>query len=119
MTWAPMSEESLLALIEDAECAMPPRMLAVWKLLEIRPVKWQLSPWGDTDGGFWVVAVVGQECVWYNDIEDGFDISPFSTFGHIGDYRCSQLDLQHCVYRYFEAFQQAVGGPAAPDRADL
>jgi hypothetical protein len=112
MTWEPISEARLLADIEVAEFAMEPQSLAVWKMISVCPVKWSLSPWGDNGGGFWVVAVVGQECVWYNDIEDGFDISPFSQFGVIGDYRCSQLELHHCVYRYIEMFRKAVGGVA-------
>jgi hypothetical protein len=112
MTWEPISEARLLSGIEADELTMEPQALAIWKLVRIRPVKWSLSPLGDLGGGFWVVALVGQECVWFNDIEDGFDISPFSKFGVIGDYRCSQLELQHCVNRYVDVFQQAVGSVA-------
>jgi hypothetical protein len=108
MTWKPITEEDLFGLIEAGELTLEPSALAVWKLLLIRPVKWHLHPWGDVGGGFWVVAVVGQECVWYNDIEDGFDISPFSTFGTIGRYQCSQLELHHCMYKYVEAFKLAI-----------
>ena len=25
-------------------------------------------------GGFWVVAIVGRNVIWYNDVEEGFDL---------------------------------------------
>ena len=77
--------DALLSLIATGEAAMEPPALALWKWVRIRPVKWVLPPWGDRRrvlGG----AVVGQECVWYNDIEDGFNVSWFEAFGRIGDY---------------------------------
>jgi hypothetical protein len=114
MTWQPITEARLLADIEAAALAMEPQTLAVWNLLRIRPVKWRLSPWGDMGGGFWVVAIVGQECVWFNDIEDGFNISPFCEFGLIGDYRCSQLELCHCMHHFVEVLQQAIGDVQTP-----
>ena len=109
MTWEPISESRLLAEIEAAEFEMSPAALAVWKVVRIHPIKWKLSPWGDMGGGFWVVAVLGQECIWFNDIEGGFDISPFRDFGVIGDYRCSQLELRHCMHVYLEKLQQSLG----------
>ncbi len=95
--WQPISEDDLLPLIATAEAAMAPPALALWERVRIQPVKWALPPWGDMGGGFWVVAVVGQECVWYNDIEDGFNVSRFETTGRIADYWCSQSELHHTL----------------------
>jgi hypothetical protein len=95
--WQPISEDDLLALIAAAEPAMEPPARALWERIRLRPVQWALPPWGDQGGGFWVVAVVGQECVWYNDIEDGFNVSRFEAFGHIADYRCNQSELHHTM----------------------
>ena len=119
--WQPIGEDTLLSLIATAEAAMEPPVLAFWERVRVRPVKWALAQWGDEGGGFWVVAVAGQTCVWYNDIEDGFNVSRFEAFGHITDYWCSQSELQHCVAGFFERFMRGVGGPAepgaVPDRA--
>jgi hypothetical protein len=90
---------------------MGPRVLAFWERIRVRPVKWALPPWGDEGDGFWVVAVAGQECVWYNDIEEGFNVSRFETFGRIADYWCNQSELQHCVGGFFERFVRDI----APD----
>src|SRR5262245_54143299 len=106
--WQPMSEDKLRSLITKGETAMEPALLAFWQQIRMRPAKWALPPWGDVGGGFWVVAVVGQECVWYNDIEDGFNVSRYKTPGRIADYWCNQSELHHCIAGLF----------AAPDRGD-
>lgn len=117
MDWEAISEDALLELVEAAEVAMEPPVFAFWQRVRIRPVKWRLSPWGDMGGGFWVVALMGQECIWYNDIEDGFNISRFETVGSITDYWCNQTELDRCIRGYFECLMQAVGRAAEPGAA--
>ena len=41
---------------------------------------WASHPYGDLGGGFWVVALLGETVVWFNDIEDGFNRSHFCRF---------------------------------------
>lgn len=72
---------------------MEPNVRFFWDKIKIPPQKWQHSPWGDLGGGFWVVALIGRTCVYYNDIEDGFNSSEYERFGYIKDYFCGQLDL--------------------------
>ena len=43
------------------------------------------------------VAITGQECFWYNDIEDGFNVSRFEAFGTNADYWCNQTELEQRV----------------------
>lgn len=76
---------------------------AAWDRIRIEPEKWQCSPWGDQDGGFWVVAVMSEAVVWYNDIENGFNTSPFTTRGTIGAYRCNQTSLSELLATLPEA----------------
>lgn len=95
--WQPISETRLAELIDVGEAWMSPRDLAFWRQVRIRPVKWSLSPWGDLGGGFWVVAVWGSQCIWFNDIEGGFNLGQFEAFGVLGEYTCGQSDLHDCV----------------------
>ena len=88
----------------------PVRVL--WGRIKVNPRKWQLPPWGDAGGGFWVVAVVGQQCVYYNDIEGGFNDSPYSLWGHIGEYGCNQTDLLTYMTWYHRTFTEAVTSAA-------
>jgi hypothetical protein len=111
MAWVSISEARLLEAIEAAEPRMQPRELGFWLRVRICPVKWQLSPWGDLGGGFWAVAVMGQHCIWFNDIEGGFEVSPFATYGTIGEYRCNQAALDECIRWYCQGFIREVLEP--------
>lgn len=59
------------------------------------PMRWTQPPWGDQVGGFWALAAKGEQVLWYNDIEGGFSVSRFVTWGSIPDseYWCNQDDL--------------------------
>ena len=91
-------------MIADGEAEMALRELRLWDLIRIHPIKWQLPPWGDQGNGFWVVAIFGRNVVWYNDIEEGFNRSPYANRGIFGDYRCNggwDRDLQMPVRQHF------------------
>ncbi len=63
---------------------------AEWARIRIDPEKWRCDPWGREGGGFWAVAINDGRVLWLNDIEDGFNWSPFSERGTIGAYTCNQ-----------------------------
>lgn len=79
------------------------------------PAKWELHPWGDPGGGFWVVAVHEDRALWFNDIEEGFNVSTFDEEGRIlGDgYRCNQ-DEFHWALR---ALRDGGGSRLEPPRS--
>jgi hypothetical protein len=85
--------ERLVGLIEAGEAAMSQADLALWRLIRIPPATWQIAPWGT----FWAVAIVGGSVIWYNDIEGGFNVSPYTIPGNIGSYWADQAELQHVV----------------------
>lgn len=93
MKWQPISRIELVALIASEDAGLSVDLRDLWDNVRLEPVKWSLEPWGDQGGGFWVVAVLGQNCIWYNDIEGGFNSSRFSAFGKIDEYLCNQDDL--------------------------
>ncbi|MCV9941044.1 hypothetical protein OIU35_32230 [Boseaceae bacterium BT-24-1] len=97
MDWAPASEHSICDEITIAEARMSACQLRIWNSIAIAPIKWRLKPRSDLGGSFWVVAILGRFVIWYNDIEDGFDISPYSSFGEIEEYSASQFELQHIL----------------------
>ena len=93
-----MSDAELYELIGDGVAAMDRRSRCLWELIRIEPAKWSLHPWGDLGGGFWVVAILGEQVVWFNDIEDGFNVSRYEAPGVIADYWCNQDELQHTIH---------------------
>lgn len=64
----------------------------------------QQSPYGDLGGGFWVVAIIGRFVAWFNDIEDGFNVSRYSKYGVIGEYWCNQDELEWAMQRVLHSF---------------
>ena len=75
------------------------RSARLWEAIRMSPVKWVQHPYGDVGGGFWAVAIIGTNVVWFNDIEDGFNISSYQTWGVIGDYWANQNTLIQAVQR--------------------
>lgn len=74
----------------------------VWKCIAISPTKWKLSPVGDLGGGFWVVAISGGSVIWYNDIEDGYNISTYPALGEIGAYGADQYELGNILQQLID-----------------
>jgi hypothetical protein len=91
--WAPISRAALLDRIARGESQLSPRQRRLWHAVRIEPQKWQQLPYGTPGLGFWVVGLVGQTVIWYNDIEEGFNRSRYSTFGTIDDYWANQDEL--------------------------
>ena len=82
------------ARVAQGEVRMSPAQLRLWAAIRIEPEKWQQHPYGDLGKGFWVVALIGRNVIWYNDIEEGFNRSVYVTYGQIEDYWCNQDELE-------------------------
>lgn len=93
MNWKPVTLDELNAQITAGLAHADDAVRAAWEKIRIEPQKWQCSPWGDDGGGFWAVAISDGTVVWFNDIEDGFNVSPFKQHGTIGEYYCNQDDF--------------------------
>jgi hypothetical protein len=105
MSWHPTSEEDLWHELNSASSRMNPKQQRIWGAIRIIPRKWALSPWGDLGGGFWVVALLGERVVWFNDIEDGFNLSRFSSHGTIDEYWCNQDKLEWTIQGLLNEFE--------------
>ena len=84
--WEAISEAALLDRISQGYARMTDAQQRLWNAIRIKPEKWQQHPYGDAGGGFWAVGLIGRTVIWYNDLEDGFNRSIYSTFGVIDDY---------------------------------
>jgi len=81
-------------MIANALAAYDDAVRSEWERIRIEPEKWRCSPWGDETGGFWAVAIDGDQVLWFNDIEEGFNWSRYSTRGTIDEYFCNQDELE-------------------------
>jgi len=119
--WDPISLEELQLEIQKAETDLKDELLVFWSLIKIEPEKWVESQYGDEGGGFWVVGIFGNQCIWYNDIEDGFNVSDYTTYGKINDYWCNKDEISWIIYRLFDSVK--TGKPimklSGPEKMDL
>ncbi|WP_207766544.1 hypothetical protein [Siphonobacter curvatus] len=102
--WTPITLEELLNHIEAGEKNMSVDLRKWWNLMRLMPQKWEESEYGKEGCGFWVVGLIGRKVIWYNDIEDGFNISPYTILGKIEEYRCEQDELNHALIKLTDSF---------------
>lgn len=106
--WKPLEANKLEEMIEEAELSMNAGCKKFWDYIRVRPQKWRLSPEGDEGSGFWVVALLGSTCIYYNDIEEGFNFSSYHSFGELERYACSQSDLLATIENFYRQFLRDV-----------
>ncbi|WP_417352863.1 hypothetical protein [Flavobacterium alkalisoli] len=92
--WTPITLTELNKLIKQEE--FDSSVTQLWELIKIEPEKWEETEFGN-EGGFWAVAIFGKNVIWYNDIEEGFNISPYKIYGKIDYYYCNQDELKHVL----------------------
>ena len=95
--WQPIPLSDLEQLIAQQLAACSSETRALYELNAVQKMKWSLSPWGDAGGGFWVIAVLGNTALWYNDIEEGFNTSTYVQEGTIENYWCNQDTLHQAL----------------------
>jgi len=114
--WNPISLDELVNEINESETDLNGELWNFWQLIKICPTKWEEHEYGKEGGGFWVVAICGEKVIWYNDIEEGFNISSYTNIGTIDGYYCNQDELSWSVIRLFDfvKFGENIIGQAGP-----
>ena len=107
--WNPISEKALRGRVAQGEARMSASQLRLWKAIRIEPEKWQQHPYGDPGKGFWVVALIGRNVIWYNDIEEGFNRSLYTTYGQIEDYWCNEDELELTIEYLMTSLERGTG----------
>lgn len=95
--WTPISRNKLEDWILRGEQELHGEALNLWNQIKVEPQKWQEEEYGEMGGGFWIVAIFGKEIIYFNDIEDGFNISTYEEYGQIKKYRCNQSELNWVI----------------------
>ena len=101
MTWTPITIEEILEMINSTENELNGDLLSFWNLIKIDPEKWIEEEYGKEGDGFWVVGLIGKKVIYYNDIEEGFNISDYTIYGTIDEYICNQDDLRIAILNMY------------------
>jgi len=102
MDWLPATEQFIHEQVKIETKNMSAAQLRIWECVAVAPEKWVIKRDDDLAGNYWVVAIFGRSVVWYNDIEEGFDVSLYSIFGEIDEYFASQFELRHIMEQIIE-----------------
>lgn len=91
--WTPISYDELNRKILEFEKTQMGELYNFWSTIKIDPAKWEEETYSLEGGVFWAVALIGKLVIWYNDIEEGFNISKYNDYGIISEYWCNQDEL--------------------------
>jgi hypothetical protein len=94
-----ITEITLRDMINVSYERMSPEQKHCWDAIKVIPEKWTQDPFGNLTDGFWIVALIGNSVLWFNEIEEGFNRSAFHEYGVIDDYWCNQDELEICVQK--------------------
>ncbi|WP_154224301.1 hypothetical protein [Marinicella rhabdoformis] len=100
MKWKPITKAQLEKEVETQCALLSGQELACFTKIRVpyEPVK--IDRWGKLESVF-IVARKDEFIVFYEDIEDGFEIGKLNEFGIIVEYGANQFTIQHVVNQLF------------------
>ncbi len=79
------------------------RAINLWDNIKIKPQKWTHNQYPKCDT-FWVIAIMGNQCVYFNNLEGGWGWGKFDNWGNIKEYHWEQLEIHHVIFQKLFAF---------------
>lgn len=76
-------------------------MSEIWLRSKVKPSMWSQNQY-EAEGEFWVVAIIGQSCLYYNPVEEGWGWGEFSHEGIIEKYHYEQDTLDEAFRWHYE-----------------
>jgi predicted esterase YcpF (UPF0227 family) len=98
-TWEPISAAELEDLLSQQLTDCEPELVAVFETYKVAPFRAPIDRYGREESVF-VVARKGDEVLYFEDVEDGFNFSPISPHGKILEHWCNQDELKHALRRW-------------------
>jgi len=101
LEWTSISLVELYIEIQKTEKDLEGEIAEFWQSIKIQPAKWNEKEYGTEGGGFWIIAIFCGNVIWYNDIEEGFNISEFEKLGEISEYGCEQDEFSWAINKLY------------------
>lgn len=98
-TWRPITADEMQSLIDEPlkDCTPEQREIFDRYRVALRPTP--LERYGQLETVF-VVAQRGNEVMYYEDVEDGFNFSPLTADGRVAQHWCNQDELKYALIRW-------------------
>ncbi len=98
--WVPISATDLDRLLRDELAVCQPELVVVFERYRVVPFRAPLQ--SDTLKDVFVVARRGNEALYYEDVEEGFNFSRMSEDGRLLEHWCNQDGLRFALRRWQE-----------------
>lgn len=85
-------------LAAERELGSDERALRLWQRIRIPPEQWRHQQYSEA-GPFWVIALLGKSCLYFNAIESGWGWGQYDTYGEIREYHWQNDEIYHAVYQ--------------------
>lgn len=111
--WRPIEREELEQIIREDLAACTPEQQAVFERYRVPLRKAPIERYGKLEYVF-IVAQRGNEVMYFEDIDEGFNFSPIDAEGKILQHWCNQDELTHALWHWMGRPQEDRLGPAEP-----
>jgi len=100
-TWKPITLEALSRHIELTTHLLTEEEKSFWHFIRIEPRKWIYPDYGTEMVEFFVIAIFGDRVIYYDDIEEGFNISEYKEYGKLISGGANQNDFHEYISHLF------------------
>lgn len=78
------------------------RIFRLWHKIKVAPSLWRQIQYSG-EGSFWVIAIMGNHCLYFNPVEKGWGWGQYQKWGSIESYHWEQDDIHHILLKTFSA----------------
>ncbi len=103
-TWKPTTLSELQAILSEDLSRCTPEQRRLWESCSVTPRLVPIVRYGSQEQVF-VVAERQREAIYWEDVEQGFNISPLGSNGDILEHWCNQDELAFALDRWLHRIQ--------------
>jgi hypothetical protein len=98
-TWQPITASELSELVSRQLTECEPGLRKVFEQYRVEPYRAPFASEGALESAF-VVAKRGNDVLYFEDVEEGFNTSPLSKDGRILEHWCNQDELKFALRKW-------------------
>jgi hypothetical protein len=115
MDWKPATIDEVVAILSAELEDCNSEQISIFKQYSVEPFHAAITRYGKTESVV-VVAQKSDEVIYFEDVEEGFNISPIGPQGEVLEHWCNQDNLAVALNRLVQPRDSRNGnfGPARP-----
>lgn len=107
MEWHPASVDEVKKIVRDDLAACDEEQLRAFRKYAVEPYVAPILRYGAMENAV-VVARRGDEVIYWEDVEEGFNLSPVSDDGQILEHWCNQDELRFALNAWVDGRTRTV-----------